>query len=75
MLSSEDGYAESEGRAYTLYNYLSEQLDVEEKLNVEYGSEHAADDMLEAIGIHWLNQVNDEIRDRETINFELQGEH
>ena len=30
--------------------------------------------MLEAIGLYWLNQVNDELGDKGTINFELLGE-
>lgn len=73
MLSTEEGYRKNEGGAWTFYNHLSE-LSVEAELNSQYGFEHVADDMLEAIGLHWLNQVNHEIRNKGTVNFELLGE-
>ena len=72
-LSTEDGYAKNEGRALTLFDRLS-SLSIQEKLNAEDQSDEVADDMLEAMGIYWLNQTNDELRDRGTINFDLLGE-
>lgn len=73
MRSTEDGYTKVEGGAYMFYNHLAD-LSLQETLDATYGHKHVADDMLEAIGIYWLNQVNDEMRDRGTIDFELLGE-
>ncbi len=64
-----DGYVEMEGAANTAYNYSSSLDFIEHSKGIF--NNFTEGDLLDALGLYWLNQVNEKMRSTKQVDFDL----